>query len=457
MATPASEQLDRVRALSEEHQVETVLMGATDIDGLWRGKRVPSHYFLQSAWEGSHICKGIFGWDVADQLIPGLDYTGWERGYPDFKMAPDLTTFALLPWQPRTASVMCDFEELDGTPVALSPRQVLKNVLDRAAGLGYEVRIGYELEFYLFKETTESLKAKDYAELDPVTPGIHGYSMYRLASVAPMITDIVGQLMEYGIMLEAANTEYGPGQFEINMRYNTAMAAADNVVIFKQGVREISAAHGAVSTFMAKYRSDWPGNSGHIHQSLWANGANAFANRDGSGQLSDLAGKYAAGQVATMPEVTALMCPTVNSYKRKVAYTWAPTTATVGIDNRTTALRLIPGGPKACRIEHRLPGADANPYLAIAAAVAGGLYGIDQGVEPATPLDGNAYELGPDRVTHLPTTLDQAVEVLSESKVARQLLGDAFVDHFVATRRWELARYHGEVTDWERRRYFEMI
>lgn len=459
MATPEPEHLGRVAALIEEHAIETVVMGAVDIDGLWRGKRVPAEYFLGGVCQkGSNICKIVFGWDIADEMIPGLDYVGWDRGYPDLTMVPDLSTLAVVPWHAHTASVICDFVELDGTPVALSPRQVLRDVLDRAARMGFSVRVGYELEFYMFKESPESLRAKDFVELDPATPGVHTYSLFRLASVAPVINDMVRHMSDYGISLEAANTEYGPGQFEINMHHDTAMAAADHVVMYKEGVREIGALHGAVATFMAKYRSDWAGSSGHIHQSLWtADGANAFADPQRPGALSSLAGRYAAGQLATMGDVTALLCPTVNSYKRKVAYTWSPTTATMGLDNRTTALRLVPGSPGSCRIEHRLPGADANPYLAIAAIVAGGLHGIERDLTPPAALEVNAYGLGPDEVVTLPRTLDEAVDVLQESKVARQLLGDTFVDHFVATRRWELGQAHQAVTDWERRRYFEMI
>lgn len=237
MATSAAEHLGRVEELIKKHSIQTVVMGAVDIDGLWRGKRVPAGYFLEGVCEkGSNICKIVFGWDVEDEIIPGLDYANWEQGYPDFTMVPDLSTFAVMPWQPNTASVICDFVELDGTPVAISPRQVLRNVLDRAAGMGYQVRVGYELEFYLFRESADSVRAKDFVGLVPATPGIHTYSLFRLASVAPVINDMVRHMSDYGIRLEAANTEYGSGQFEINMHHDTALAAADHVVMYKEGV-----------------------------------------------------------------------------------------------------------------------------------------------------------------------------------------------------------------------------
>jgi len=459
MATPPADELARVEELIKKHSIRTFVIGAVDIDGLWRGKRVPAEYFLQGVCDkGSNICKIIFGWDVQDELIPGLEYVSWEQGYPDFTMMPDLSTFAIVPWQANTASVICDFVETDGSPVVISPRQVLRNVLDRAERLGYGVRVGYELEFYMFRETPDTVRAKDFVNLDPATPGISTYSLFRLSSVAPVIDDMVQHMSDYGIKLEAANTEYGPGQFEINMHHDTAMSAADHVVMYKEGVRQIGALHGLSATFMAKYRDDWAGSSGHIHQSLWAaDGSNAFSDKANPGTMSALAGQYAAGQLATMPAVTALLCPTINSYKRKVPGTWAPNTATLGVDNRTTSLRMVPGSPKACRIENRLAGADANPYLAIAAGIAGGLHGIEQGLTPPPPITGNAYELGPDQVVTLPHTLDEAVDLLQESKVVRELLGDVFVDHYVATRRWELDRFRQTVTDWERRRYFEII
>lgn len=448
----------RVEKIVEEHGIHTVKLGAVDIDGLWRGKRAPIDYFLESIWrEGTHICKIMFGWDIQDQLIPGLKYTGWHTGYPDFYLVPDLSTFAVVPWEEGTASVICDFIEPDGSPVLLSPRYVLQQVLRRASELGYTPKIGFEIEFFLFRETMESVREKGYRNLTPLTPGQHTYSIYRSTLTEPIIGEIRRRMEEYGIRLEASNTEYGAGQWEINLHYTDALEAADQVILYKSGVKELAGLNGMIATFMAKLDHEMVGSSGHIHQSLWNEQGNAFHDPDNETQLSATTRHYAAGILDTMPEFTLFSCPTVNSYKRKIPESWASTTATWGVENRTTGLRVVPAGPKATRIENRLPGADANPYIAIAAGVAAGLYGIENKLEPPELLEGNAYALGEDQVVMLPRTLEEAVEALDKGKLARELLGEEFVEHFVATRRWESESHQAIVSDWERSRYFEMV
>lgn len=304
---------------------------------------------------------------------------------------------------------------------------------------------------------------KGFAGLTPLLPDTRTSSLSRLGRVDAIIGDIARHMTASGIPAEAASTEYSPSQFEISHRFGDALSAADRAVRYKAGVREIAEAHGAVATFMAKYDAGAGGSSGHIHQSLWdARGTNVFATlsarsaTDGR-ELSVLGGRYLAGLLATMADLTAVLCPTVNSYKRKTPWSLAPTTVTWGLDNRTTGLRALTGQPAATRVEHRLPGADANPYLAVAACLAGGLYGIEHELEPPPPVGGNAYELPPEDAVRLPETLDEAVTRLEHSKVARELLGEVFVEHFLATRRQELAASRAAVTDWERRRYFELI
>jgi glutamine synthetase len=447
----------KIERLVEEHQIDTVKLGGVDIDGIWRGKRQPIEYFMQDVWQhGTHICDIMLGWDLQDNLIPGVSYTGWHTGYPDFHLVPVLDTFAAVPWEPGTASVLCEWIRPDGTPHPFGPREILRKVVKRAEKLGYKPKIGYEVEFYVFRENVDSVVEKNYQNLTPIAPGMRTYSMYRGTLSEYFIGDLRKQMQRYGIVVETSHTEYGPGQFEVNLHYSDALDVADQVSLYKAGVKEIAAKHGLMVTFMAKFDHKLVGSSGHLHQSLWdMEGHNLFAPKDGE-PISELGGHYAAGLIETMAEMTVFFCPTLNSYKRKRPLTWSGTTATWGVDNRTVALRVIPAGPKASRIEHRTPGADANPYLAIAAAVAGGLYGVEKRLQPPEMVRGNAYELA-DPSLLLPETLDQAVEALDRSKRAREFLGAEFVDHYLQTRRWELECERNTVTDFERSRYFEVI
>lgn len=455
----AEECLVDIERLIQEHAIDTVKLGAVDIDGIWRGKRLPAEYFLRDVWRhGTHICTILFGWDSQDILIPGLEYTGWHTGYPDLFLVPDLTTFAVVPWEEHTATVIADFVGTDGEPVAISPRHVLRTVIERAERLGYSPKIGYEFEFYLFNETMESVREKRYADLRPLTPGVHTYSLYRGTTVEPIMGEVRRAMARYGVSVEACNTENGPGQFEISLHYADAMRAADQAVLYKAGVKEIAAKHGLLASFMAKYHPEWSGSSGHIHQSLGtADTGNIFYSEDSPNRLSDEARWYAGGLLASMREFTPFLCPAVNSYKRKIDKSWASTTATWGIDNRTTGLRVVNWTPQATRLEHRLPGADANPYIAVAATLAAGLWGIENRVEPPDLSTGDAYELQGNGVTVLPWTLEEAVGELERGELARELLGREFVEHFLATRRWELQCARTSVTDWERARYLEMI
>lgn len=452
-------QLVDIERLIQEHSIDTVKLGAVDIDGLWRGKRLPVEYFLRDVWRnGSQISDILFGWDVQDALIPGLAFTGWHTGYPDFALVPDLSTFTIVPWEQGTAAVIADIIDRDGNPVPLSPRHVLRTVVERARRLGYSPNIGYEFEFYVFRETPESAQAKRFTDLTPSAPGVHTYNLYRGTLAEPLMGDLRRSMAQYGVPIEACNNEAGPGQFEISLRYTDAMSAADQAMLYKVGVKEIAAQRGLLASFMAKYDADWSGSSGHIHQSLGGEeAANLFHAEDAADRLSDTARWYAGGLLATMREFTAFFCPTVNSYKRKVVGSWASTTATWGVDNRTTGLRAINSSAKAARLEHRLAGADANPYIAVAASIAAGIWGIETGVEPPALCSGNAYDLDGEDVTTLPWTLEEAVAALDNGNLARELLGHEFVDHFVATRRWELERARSVVTDWERARYLEMI
>jgi glutamine synthetase len=458
MATVSTESAHRACGeLFDRLGTRTVQFGAPDVDGLFRGKRVPAGYFLDTvAHRGSMIADVLFGWDVTDTLVDGLRHSGWHTGYADIVLMPDLGTVRAVPWESGTASAICDLQTPDGDPLQLAPREVLRRQVQRAAALGLEFAIGYELEFYLFKETPYSILEKDFRDLVPATPGLSTYSLHRLAMIDDVIGEIREQMNAYGIPVEAANTEYGAGQVEINIHHCPPLEAADRVLLYKDGVRQIAERHGYVACFMAKCSPDGAGSSGHIHQSispLGDPGTNRFWDPERGG-ASALMRQVIAGQLAAMGEHTIFLCPTVNSYKRKVEGAWAPTRAAWGHDNRTAALRVIAREAGACRIEHRLPGADANPYLAIAACLAGALHGIEHELPAPDPVVGNAYV---QDAPLLPASLEEAIVALEGGSVARAAFGDEFLDHFLATRRWERDRHREAVSDWELRRYFARI
>jgi glutamine synthetase len=442
----------------EKHDIKTFKVGAVDMDGLWRGKRIAAPYFLESvATKGTNICNILFGWDLNDVTIPDLAYTGWQTGYPDVTLLPDLSTLRLVPWEPGTASVICDVHELDGTPLDLAPRALLRRVVEQAAAAGYTARAGYELEFYIVRGSAKQLAGNSFRDLEMFTDGNHTYSVQRDTASESILGEIREQLAAYGIYIEASNSEHGPGQFEVNMRYCEALDAADGAMLLKHSIKEIVARHGHTATFIAKLSSAWAGSSGHLHQSL-ADQADSplFANEADPARLSAVGESYLAGVLDLAKDLTALYLPTVNSYKRTEGATWAGSSATWGMDNRTVAIRAIPSAGGAARIETRVAGADANPYLVIAANLAAGLHGISKGLTPPEPMVGNAYEKA-DPSTLLPTSLEAASQLLSSSTTARTLLGDRFVDHFVATRGWEVRQFHEAVTDWEVARYLEHI
>lgn len=437
--------------------VRTVEFGMPDVDGLLRGKRVPARYFIDSvARKGSAIANILFGWDIQDEMMDGLAFSGWHTGYSDILLKPDLGTLRIAPWEESTATVLCDVTMPDGAPIEIAPRTVLKRQIERARALGYAFSFGYELEFYLFRETPTSAAEKGYEQLVPVTPDVFTYGLHRLATIDDIVARIREEMSRYGIPIEAANTEYGPGQLEINMTHSDPLSAADRAVLYKEGVRSIAAQSGCIASFMAKVSGAGAGSSGHVHQSVRsADGAGANLLWDEqAGAPSPLLRQLVAGQLASMAELCLLFCPTVNSYKRRVAQSWAPTTVAWAHDNRTVALRAIAREASTCRVEHRLPGADANPYLVLAAAIAGALHGIEHGLEPSEPLRGDGYA---QDAPPLPATLDDAIEAFERSAIARQAFGDEFVEHFLATRRWERDQFRAAVTDWERRRYFARV
>lgn len=421
----------------EKHEIKRVKLGAVDLDCTLRGKYVSLEKFTNSASIG--FCDVLYGWDIADALYDNAKYTGWHTGFPDGKCTVDRDTFRVIPWEPGTAFFLLDYE------AEVSPRAVLKRVLERCPFTPY---MAAEFEFFLFKETPESLRAKSYRNLTPLTPGMFGYSVLRASQNSAVMIDLLDQLAGFNIPLEGLHTETGPGVYEAAITVEKALEAADRAALFKTAVKEILAKHGIVPTFMAKVSPDLPGSSGHLHQSLWRDGVNLF-----SAGIDGEMGSYIAGLVEFLPELMALFCPTVNSYKRTVPGAWAPINATWGIDNRTTAVRALPSTGKSSRVELRLTGADINPYLAMAAALAAGVEGIQRGLKPwPSVVDG--YNSG---AKPLPRSLAEATRALNASELARDWLGDAFIDHYVATREWEVRQFEKAVTDWELARYLESI
>jgi glutamine synthetase len=431
---------ERIRLL-RRRGVETVILAGADTHGIMRGKRLPIAELPRAAEHGVALCEVIWALPVDErqpvQRPPG--HAGYfpRDGYPDMLALPDLGTARIVPWHDRTALLLCDFVDRDGGAVPVSPRAVLRSVVARAQSMGIEPVVGVELEFYLLRETPRSVADKRPAQLVAVDERPSVYGVVAASRSEPFAGAVRDTLREYGLAVEACNLESGPGQFEINLRAAPALQAADEAFLLKSAVKEIAARQGLLATFMAKPRSDWPGSSCHLHLSL---------------RGADLR-HFIGGLLEGMAELTAIFAPTPNSYRRFAPYSWAGTTATWGVDNRSAGVRAIGD----TRVEHRQAGADANPYLAAAAALAAGLDGVRRRREPPPAVDGDVYALADSAVPALPATLAEATDLLERSALARDWLGDDVVDHCVAMRREELATQAAAVTDWEIERYLEAL
>jgi len=443
------------------HEIRKVKVGGFDIDGVLRGKFVSLEKFWNMVDQGFGFCDVIFGWDIGDVLYDNAKVTGWDTGYPDAHATIDLTTLRVPPGEPDTATFLVDFLNADGSAHPACPRSLLKRILARAAEHGYQATFGSEFEFWVFKETPESLHQKGFRNLQPISPGMFGYSWLREDQNREFCHAILDEMTAMDIAIAALHTETGPGVYEVALRYDEALRAADKAALFKTHMKALATRHGLSVTFMAKWNHDLPGSSGHLHQSLWKvaqpGGAprNAFYDEKGESKLSATALSYLAGQLALMPELTALYSPTINSYKRYVPGVWAPLTASWGPENRTCAIRSIPGGASSTRLEYRQTAADINPYIAMATCLAAGLYGIEKKL--TAPPAGKGDTSSSKDFKALPRTLKEATAWLKDSKGAREILGDAFVDHYVITREWEVRQFERVVTEWELKRYFESI
>jgi glutamine synthetase len=429
-----------------------VKVAVTDIDGILRGKYIHIDKFASALESGFGFCDVIFGWDSGDVCYDNAQFTGWHTGYPDALARLDLNTFRRVPWDNQVPFFLGDFYDAHNEPLAVCPRQLLKRIIERCNALGFTSKFALEFEFFNFNETPETLAAKNYVNPEPLTPGMFGYSILRAGQHREYFNALMDELAAFGVPIEGLHTETGPGVYEAAILYADPLEAADRAVLFKTAAKEIGARFGIMPSFMAKWNAKLPGCSGHIHQSLWKNEQNVF--HDNKERLSETFKHYLAGQMFCLADVLPFFAPSVNSYKRLVEGMWAPTQITWGIDNRTTAFRAIPGGAKSTRLETRVSGSDVNPYLAIAAALASGLYGIEKKLplEPATTGSGYAA-----KGKRLPRNLNEAADKMHASKIARELFGETFVDHFAATRQWEWRQFQMSVTNWEMQRYFEII
>lgn len=439
------------------HPSATVKIAITDIDGILRGKYISRDKFLSVMEKGSTFCDVIFGWDSNDALYDRSAFTGWHTGFPDSPARIDPATLRFIPWEDKLPFFLGELTTADGNPSPVCPRQLLKGIVGEARTAGFSPVFAQEFEWFNFKETAESAAAKQYRDLTPLTPGMFGYSILRSSLHRDFFRALFDELTAFGIPIEGLHTETGPGTYEAAIAHGNILEAADRAVLFKTAVKEIAYRHGIMATFMAKIHEQMPGCGGHVHQSLWDAGQmkNLFHDAGDPLRLSDLARHYVAGQLYCLPHIMPMFAPTLNSYKRLVEGAWAPTTLTWGIDNRTVALRVLNGGASSARVETRVIGADVNPYLAMAASLAAGLYGIRHRLDPGAPVAGNGYlAAGKER---LPATLHEATERMKRSEVARELFGDAFTEHFVMTREWEWRQHLKSVTDWEYKRYFEII
>jgi glutamine synthetase len=433
-----------------------VKVACSDIDGILRGKLLHRDKFFGAAEGGFGFCDVVFGWDSGDQCYDNTQVTGWQHGFPDALARLDLSTLRQVPWDDKVPFFLGEFVNADGSPYAVCPRQVLKRVLRRAEKLGFKPMAGMEFEWFNFAETPQTWAAKRGVGPDTLTPGMFGYSLLRMADNRGFFNALMDEMAAFNVPIEGLHTETGPGVYEAALAFSGALEQADRAILFKTGAKEIGKRFGIMPSFMAKWSQSFPGCSGHIHQSLSDGKANLFYSAESDNAMSPLFESYLAGQVACLMEFAPMFWPTINSYKRLVDGFWAPVKPTWGIDNRTASFRVIAGSPKATRLETRCPGADVNPYLAMAAVIAAGLHGVEQGLKLTTPPITGTNQ-GADDVPRAPRSLIRSTQNFKASDIARDWLGDVFVDHFAATREWEHRQWQDAVTDWELKRYFEII
>ncbi|MCV9387746.1 glutamine synthetase family protein [Reichenbachiella ulvae] len=440
----------------KEHPGNKVKFAIIDIDGVLRGKYIHKDKFFDNLDHGYGFCDVVYGWDSADKLYNKSSITGWERGFPDGIAKIDLESFRPIPWDNDVPFFLADYSAGDKME-AVCPRSLLKKIVTKAEGMGYFPQYALEFEWFNFHKSEANNQSALKPQPQPIFDGMFGYSLVRIAQGSNYFNDIFDLCEAFDIKLEGLHTETGPGVFEAAIQKDAILKAADKAALFKTAIKEIAHPYDITPSFMAKWNQNLPGCSGHMHQSLLdENGKNVFYDQKAKPHMSPLMESFLAGQMEALPYLMPFFAPTVNSYKRLVEGAWAPTTLTWGFDNRTTALRILNDRPETTRIEHRVAGADVNPYLAMAAGLASGLYGIENNLRLDTPaFEGDAYSNG--RLKSLPDNLHDANIAMKRSKLAKEILGEDFISHFAVTRDHEWNEYVSSVSDWELKRYFEII
>jgi len=451
--------VDDAKKLVTDRKLTHIKVGVFDIDGILRGKYMSKAKFFSALDHGFGFCDVVLGWDSNDQLYDNVEFTGWHTGYPDAPTRIIPESCRDLPFEGSTGKIGLFFlAEFEDKASEVCPRSLLKRVLKQADDMGFSLQAAFEYEFFVFDETRDSIREKNYRNLKPIAPGNFGYSVLRNS----VDTDIYDQLLEISeqmdFPIEGLHEETGPGVLEAAITVDDAQSAADKAALFKTFSKVVAQRSNKMITFMAKWSPDYPGQSGHIHVSLNDKNNNSlFHDASQANNMSETMKYFLGGQQKLMPELLAMIAPTVNSYTRLIPGFWAPTEASWGVENRTCALRVIPGSEKSQRVEYRIAAADANPYIALSAVIASGLWGIKNKVLPTNEVTGNAYEQDFPKEAQLPSNLWDAAQRLKSSNAAKELFGEAFVNHFAASREWEEREYRKQISNWELERYFEII
>ncbi|NQZ06209.1 MAG: glutamine synthetase [Algicola sp.] len=443
------------KQLIKERDPRFIKVGVFDIDGIMRGKYMSQAKFLSALDNGFGFCDVILGWDSKDQLYDNTKYTGWHTGYPDAPVRILPQSCRELPFEENGLFFL---GEMDKQAEQVCPRAVLRRVLDRAASMGIEVFSGFEYEFFVFNETAQSIRDKNYQNLTPMAPGDFGYSVIRNTVEAETYQNILDVCETMDMGLEGLHEETGPGVLEAAITYSSALESADRAAMFKTFSKIALQREGKLATFMARWSNDYAGQSGHIHVSLKGiDGKSMFYDANDADGMSQTMKHFVAGQQKLMPELLAMIAPTINSYRRLIPGFWAPTESTVGVDNRTCAIRIIEGDEKSQRLEYRIAAADANPYIILAAVVASGLWGIENPGEIEAMVTGNAYDQDFPEHLQLSKTLWDSTQKFKHSAMAKDWFGEAFVYHYTASREWEEREFRKHISQWEMDRYFEII